>query len=458
MSGRSGLVPPPIAARATPIGRAPWAFGPRFFIVVLLGLVWLLPAWRSPQYVRVMLAWDAAALLLWLVDLRGLTGDLLVTRTFESAAELGVAARVRLTVANGGRRPVRLLAIDDLPPTLAATPPRIVLDVPAGGSASAAYEVVPRERGDHRPGAVHLRCRSGLRIAERWCRSDLTQSVRVYPDLQEPRRIALYLIRSRQVDLEKRLKHQRGEGREFESLRDHRESDSPRDICWTATARRGRLIAKSYQVERSQAVLIVLDAGRLLRETIAGRTKMDHAVQAALTLAFVALRCGDRVGLLVYGRRPLLHLPAARSASHLGAILEGLAGVQAAPHEADHARAVELLLARQKQRALVVWLTDLAETTAVPEVIECVSAMVLRHVVLFVLIGQPDLLRLATGTPEDETALFRQAAALEVIERRRLLLSRLRSRGAAHALELSPAGLATGVINRYMEIKERGRI
>jgi len=331
MSRRSGLVPPSISAGATPTGWAPFAFGPRFYLVLLLGVLWLLPAWRSPRYAGVMLAWDAAALVLWLVDLRGLPAprDLLVTRAFESAAELGVPARIRLSVANHGRRFVRLMAIDDLPATLAVSPPRLTLEVPAGGSASATYEVVPRERGDHRPGAVYLRCQSGLRIAERWCRSDLTQAVRVYPDLEEPKRVALYLIRSRQIALEKRLKHQRGEGREFESLREYRDGDALRDVCWTATARRGRLIAKSYQVERSQAVLIVLDSGRLLRETIAGRTKMDHAVQATLTLAFVALRSGDRVGLLVYGRRPLLHLPAARGAAHLGTILEGLAAVQA---------------------------------------------------------------------------------------------------------------------------------
>ena len=460
MTRRPALLPPPISARAAPMGWVPIAFGPRFFLILLLGAVWLLPAWRSPRYVGVMLAWDGAALALWLVDLRGLPAprDLLVTRALESAAELGIAAHLRLSVANEGRRFVRLRAIDDLPPELAAAPPRLALEIPAGGSASATYEVVPRERGDHRLGAAYLKCQSALRLAERWYRADLTQAVRVYPDLEEPKRIALYLIRSRQVTLERRLKHQRGEGREFEGLREYRDGDALRDVCWTATARRGRLIAKSYQVERSQAVLIVLDSSRLLRETIAGRSKIDHAVQAALTLAFVALRSGDRVGLLVYGRRPLLQLPAARGALHLGAILEGLAGVQATPHEADHARAVELLLSRQKQRALVVWLTDLAETAAVPEVIECASALVPRHAVLFVLIGQPDLSRLAAEGPEDEAAMFRQMAALEVIERRRLLLSRLRQVGAALAIELSPGGLATGVVNHYLEIKERGRI
>jgi uncharacterized protein (DUF58 family) len=460
MSARPGLVPPAIAARAAASRRAPVAFGPGFFALLLLGLLWLLPAARSPQFVGAMLAWDVAAIALWLIDLRGLPAprDLLVERVFETAAEIGVTTRLRLSVTTAGGRSVRVQAIDDLPAALAPSPPRLLLEVPAGGTASATCAIVPRERGDHRLGVIYLRCQSALRIAERWSTADLAQTVRVYPEVEGPKRAALYLVRSRQVALERRLRHRRGEGREFESLRDYRDGDALRDVCWTATARRGRLVAKSYQVERSQAVLIVLDAGRLLRETIAGRTKMDHAVQAALTLAFVALRSGDRVGLLVYGRRPLLSLPAARGATHLGAILDGLAVVQAAPHEADHARAVEILLARNRQRSLVVWLTDLAETSAVPEVIECVGAMVSRHAVLFVLIGQPDLSRLASLPPEDEEALFRQAAAIEVVERRRLLLAQLRRSGTSLAMELSPQGLATGVVNHYLEIKERGRI
>ncbi len=122
--------------------------------------------------------------------------------------------------------------------------------------------------------------------------------------MEEAQNMRIYLIRSRQIELEKRLKRQRGHGREFESLRDYRDGDEFRDICWSATARRGKLITKVHQIERSQTIWLVLDAGRLLRARVDRLTKLDYAMNAALSLAQVAFYSGDRVALLAYGRKP----------------------------------------------------------------------------------------------------------------------------------------------------------
>ena len=166
------------------------------------------------------------------------------------------------------------------------------------------YPILPKERGDARFGPAYLRCQTILQVAERWSVWwKLAQKVRVYPNLQQAQRAALYLIRSRQTQMERRLRRQRGRGREFESLREFRAGDEYREICWTASARRGHLVTKVNQVERSQTVWIVLDAGRLLRARINGPSKLDYAVGAALSLAHVALLSGDNVGMLAYGRK-----------------------------------------------------------------------------------------------------------------------------------------------------------
>ncbi len=148
-----------------------------------------------------------------------------------------------------------------------------------------------------------------MRIAERWAIAPLTQTVRVYPNLEESKQDTIYLIRSRQIAMEKRHQRQRGQGREFESLREYREGDEWRDICWSATARRGKLISQVHRIERSQTVWIVLDAGRLLRARVLGLSKLDYAAGAALSLAQVALYSGDRVAMLAYGRRVQQRLP-----------------------------------------------------------------------------------------------------------------------------------------------------
>ena len=130
------------------------------------------------------------------------------------------------------------------------------------------------------------------------------------PNIERARKQTLSLIRSRQVEIERRRYRQRGMGRELDSLREYQGGDEFRDISWTATARRNRLITRVFQMERSQTVWLVLDAGRLLRAQVQEPgsplrlSKLDHAVNAALSLAQVAMHCGDRVGLLAYVALP----------------------------------------------------------------------------------------------------------------------------------------------------------
>jgi uncharacterized protein (DUF58 family) len=330
------------------------------------------------------------------------------------------------------------------------------VEVRAGAAAAGRgwYAILPNERGDARLGRVFLRYESPWRLAQRWASADLAQTVRVYPNLEESKRQTIYLIRSRQVELEKRLKRQRGLGREFESLREYRQGDDLRDVCWTATARRHHLVTKVYQVERSQVVWMVVDAGRLLRARVGGASKLDYAVNAALSLAQVALHSGDLVGLLAYGRRLQQRLAPGRGTAQLRALLEQLALVHAEPFEADHSRAAETLLSVQKRRSLVVWLTDLAETPAMPEVVEGAMQMTSRHLVLFGVISQPELAALAYRSPASETEMYWHAAAQEMVHRRDLLLRQLRQQGAL-AVEFEPGRLSTALVNHYLEIKER---
>ena len=161
--------------------------------------------------------------------------------------------------------------IDDLPPALrdpsAQQEPIRVTSFPRV-PASVRYRVEPQERGDCNTGPLYIRYRSPLGLAERWAKAPLAQTVRVYPALRTGEEQQIFLARSRQIDLQLRQTRQRGLGRDFESLRDYREGDDMRDICWTATARRGNLITRQYQTERSQPVWIVLDCGRLMRSRV----------------------------------------------------------------------------------------------------------------------------------------------------------------------------------------------
>jgi uncharacterized protein (DUF58 family) len=302
-----------------------------------------------------------------------------------------------------------------------------------------------------------LSYRSPARFAERWASADLSQKVRVYPDLEDAKRHNIYLVRARQIELEKRLIRQRGVGREFESLREYQPGDEFRTICWTATARRGKHVTKLFQVERSQAVWLVLDAGRLLRARVGELSKLDLAVNAALSLAQIALYSGDRVGVLVYGRNVQQRVPLGRGLSHMRVVLEALASAHEEPAEADHLRAAAALLQLQKQRSLIIWVTDLADTSMTPEVVESASRILSKHLLMFSVIAQTDLLALANHYPKDAEEMFEVAAAQELVQRREALISRVRNKGTL-ALEIAPNKLTTALVNQYLQVKERNLI
>ncbi len=465
MNSGSTFIPPVASARAHATGRFRIGFGTRFFVALLIGLVWVVPAAWSPRFIAGLFVWDGFFLLLWLQDLLRLAkpGELELQRVWHSPPSLGVRSKVRLEMRNFGRRAVFARITDETSRALRREPPVVELAAPASGMASAEYEIFPAQRGDLHIGKLFVRYQSSMRLAERWAVAETSASVRVLPNLEQAKQQTLYLIRTRQVTMERRRRRLRGLGREFESLREYRTGDEFRNISWTATARRSKIITRVFQVERSQTVWIVLDAGRLLREQIVRDgaslrlSKLDYAVDAALALAQVAMHSGDRVGLLAYGREIQQNRKAGRGASHLHSIVESLALVHPEPYEADHGRAARALLTQQHRRSLIVWITDLAETAGTPDVVEYALQMTRRHLVLFAAVGQPDLNERVARRPESEVEMFRYVAAIEVVQRRELLLRRLRQRGVL-AMELMPGALAASLVNQYLDIKDRSLI
>lgn len=450
------LAPSNVSARAERAGRFPVAFGRRFFLLLFVGLVWVAPAWREPRFLYALALWDVLVLALWAWDLNRMArpDEIEVRRLWGEPLGLAKTMLVALELRNSSRSSISAKVTDETPESFCRDLPSIEIVVPANGTHSGSYAIEPRSRGDARFGSVWLQYQSPLGLAERWAQARLLQTVRVYPNIEEAQKMRIYLIRSRQIELEKRLKRQRGHGREFESLRDYREGDEFRDICWSVTARRGKLITKVHQIERSQTVWLVLDAGRLLRARVDRLTKLDYTVSAALSLAQVAFYSGDRVALLAYGRKPQQRVGPGRGVPHLRVLMESMAQVRAEAFEADHLLAAESLLSQQSRRSLIVWLTDLAETAATPEVIECAAKMATRHLVLLGIIGQPELRRLVVAGPQDTGGMYRYTAALEVVQRRELLLRRLRQQGAL-TLEVDASRMSTALVNRYLEVKER---
>ena len=453
------LAPQSISATCKSPGIFGFGFGRRFFLLLLLGVLWAIPAFWDKRFLLVIAAWDLFAVIAWAIDLRQLPRPerLKLERSWTGPASLRNTVDVVLQLQNPAKSALQCRIVDDVPEFLRPEPPVMEFKVAAQSTDGSAYPVRPLQRGDVHLGKTYLRYQSAARFAERWAVADLKQTIRIFPDLEEARRHNIYLTRARQIELEKRLIRQRGVGREFESLREYQEGDEFRNICWTATARRGKYVTKLHQVERSQAVWLVIDAGRLLRAKVEELSKLDLAANAGISLAQLALYSGDRVGLLVYGRKIQQRVGLGRGLPHMRAILESLASAHEEAAEADHLQAAAFLLQLQKQRSLIIWITDLADTSMTPEVIESASQILSKHLLLFVVMAQTDLLALAAKYPETPEEMYSMVAAQELVQRRESLLSRVREKGAL-TLEITPSKLTTTLVNQYLHIKERNLI
>jgi uncharacterized protein (DUF58 family) len=478
------LHPPPIRAACAPLGR--WSFGltPRSIGLLIVGFFFLIPGFWDERLSYSMLAWDALVLLAASIDGLRLPAPekLIASREWSNTPALDSETELELTIENQSALPLDCRLADELPLALRddREPPRSVrLTSFPHVSVSVRGHVRPRERGDSAVGYLFVRYQSPLGLVERWAKAPLNQTVRVYPAFIRGEEQQIYLARSRQIESQLRQARQRGLGRDFESLREYREGDDLRDICWTASARRGSLITRQYQVERSQAVWIVLDCGRLMRSRVMNvspsqaaqsthppvvdglyppdHAKLDYACSAAIALAQLAQYSGDRVGLLAYGQRVQQRLLPGRGSAHLRQMIELLAQARAESGEADHWRATALLGRLQPRRSLILWITDLAETAMRPEVIEAASTLLHRHVLLFVAMAQPEIESIAEGRPRNIDEMFRAAAAQEMAARRELLLANLKEQGAL-TLDLHPRLVTASVLNQYLAVKERAMV
>jgi uncharacterized protein (DUF58 family) len=453
----ASLSPSTVSAPAVRRGRLGFGLTRRTLLLFLAGALWLVPGFFFPRIVWGMAVWDAILVLAVVLDARRLPapGQIVAERVWRSAPALANETEVEIRLTQQGSMLLRCTATDDLTEALVQSPPVVNLDLYPSGQSKALYRFTPRERGDHNIGNLYLRYRSAnAGLVERWTFADLRQTVRVYPSIRATSEQSLFLTRSKQIELQQRLQRQRGLGRDFESLRDYREGDDLRDICWTATARRGTPVTRQYQTEKSQPVWLLMDAGRLMQARTAQYTRLDYATTTALALSQLALASGDRVGLLAYGNAVQQRVGLGRGAPQLRQLMESLAQVRGEYGEADHLHATVTLNRMQPRRSLVLWITDMAETSMRPEVVDGAMHLMRRHLMLFVAMRQTDLVSLAGQRPEDRRQMFDIAAAQELVHRRALLMAQLRDQGAL-TIETEPENLTAAVLNRYLDVKEQ---
>jgi uncharacterized protein (DUF58 family) len=324
-----------------------------------------------------------------------------------------------------------------------------------GKAADITIKVRARKRGRYQLGALHVVQEAGLGLWRRVGLVDIDTEARVYPDYQ-PGAHALGGLRDF-GDVGQRRTRQRGEGTDFDSLREYRDGDEPSRIDWKATARLGRVISRQFTVEKDHDVMIALDCGRLMGAEFQGVAKFDYALRAALALAEAGLRAGDRVGVLAFDDKVRCFVPPGKGAGQLGQILENLHDVTAESNETDFARGLTYLGVHHRKRSLVVLLTDFVDQFTAGPMMVGLASVSTRHACLFVSVEDPTLEEQLLEAPRDTVALAGHAVAHSMRRSRAEVLQRIRRTGAT-VLDLQPDKLTGPVINAYLRLKDSGSI
>lgn len=378
-------------------------------------------------------------------------------RTHEEILSLGAGNKVVVLVENPTALPCRF-ALRDAPPEECTHEEAMVAGALSPfGSFSFTYHLTPLRRGECRFGPLTLRVKTqlGLWIAQREVAVD--DRVKVFPNLLQTKQQQLLTRRQRTRLMGLRAMRLRGQGTEFESLREYLPDDELRRVDWKASARRHALVTREYDIERNQQIMLVLDMGRAMASHLDYMTKLDHAINAAVLLTYVSAQAQDRVGVMAFAEEVVAFMPPGKGAGQLPLVLEQLYPLHPRAVESDYRAAFTFLAQRQRKRALIVIFTDLIDPDSSRRLMDNLALLHPRHTVLCVALSDYELRAMLAGAPANPTGLFQQTMADLVQEDRQLALATLHQRGIL-TVDAAPSDLSVAVVNRYLAIKREGRV
>jgi uncharacterized protein (DUF58 family) len=394
----------------------------------------------------------AACDFVWALQPRGLAARI-VTPDRLSIGERG--ALTATLAAAGYRRTVRLELIAE---QRGEVEPAMVVsgELAAGREARVALPIVPTRRGRVNVDAVWIRWRGPLALVEFTRRIAVDRPIDVVPSVRGVHGTALQFFVQEAI-YGMKVQHQKGEGAEFEALREYMPGLDSRFIDWKHSARHRKLLCKEFRTERNHQVVMAFDTGYLMLDPVDGLTRLDHAINAALVLAWVSLQGGDLVGTYGFDARVRHYTAPQRGVSSFPRIQRATAELEYQHQETNFTLGLAELNARLKRRALVILFTDFVDTITAELLIESMQRVANRHVVVFVTQRGSILQRAVDAAPREFADVAKAVIAHEFLRDRSIVFERLERLGI-HCLDVPSRGLSVALINRYLLIKQRGLI
>jgi uncharacterized protein (DUF58 family) len=378
-----------------------------------------------------------------------------VERAAPHMLSLGAWTAIELRLENPGARAERVEVWDGCPPQTEFEGQPCTLELPANSAGRIEYRLRALRRGSAPFGPVEVLRGSPWRLWTARERTSAPQSLRVYPNFTAIAGFELNALERRIALLGIRRTRRRGEGFEFRQLRDYVAGDALRQIDWRATSRRRKPIAREHQEERDQELVFVLDCGRRMRAMDGDLAHFDHALNALLLVAYIALRQGDAVSLLTFGGSTRSLAPV-KGRGAITTLLNAVYDLETTLEASDFLEAAMRVKARHPRRALVVLLTNQRDDDE-EELRPALELLRKQHVVVVASLRERAVELLAEAAPDDVDAAARLCAAQSYLDARQATLERVRGRGVT-TLDCAPSRLHVELAQKYLEIKRAGSL
>lgn len=377
-----------------------------------------------------------------------------ITRSADARILLGQLGASSLTIANTGRRQLRGVVRDSWPPSVQAAG-RGRISVPPGGRVTATTTLAPARRGDKHAGKVTIRSVGPLGLAARQASRDVPATIRVLPPFLSRKHLPEKLAVLRQLDGQHRSLI-RGQGSEFDSLREYVIGDDVRSIDWRSTARQSGIVVRTWRPERDRRIIIVLDTGRTSAGRVAGVPRLDSYLDAALLLTALASRAGDRIDLIAVDRRVRARVVGASRTDVLARITDALAVLEPELAESDGDLMASSMLEIARHRCLIVLLTDLNRPALELGLLPRLPLLAARHRLLVAAVADPKVAQLASER-QDAASVYQAAAAQSALTERAAVAALLGRHGVA-VVDAPPDRLPPALADAYLNLKAAGRL
>lgn len=423
----------------------------------LLALAAVLVVFAAPGGGRTVGYAAAALVIVVLIDLALACSPRAIglARDGATSTRVGEPADVVLVVSNHTSRRLRGWIRDSWPPSANAAPRVHGIDLPPGARRRLVTTLKPSRRGNRPAASVTIRCTGPFGIAARQHSRSVPWVVQVLPPFTSRRFLPEKLAQLRLLD-GALLAPVRGQGTEFDSLRDYVMGDDPRTIDWRASARRNEIAVRTWRPERDRQLLLMLDTGRTSAARVGDEPRLDASIDAALLLTAVARHAGDRVAVLAHDRSLRATVDAGRAGESLAAVVRAVAPVHPRLVETDMRAVVSQVLLRLRRRALVVLFTSIDPAVVSEGLLPALGPLVRRHAVVVAHVADPTVSAMQRNRGDAE-AVYAAAAAEAADNDRRTTTRALRRRGVV-VTEAPPDLFASRVVDTYLGLKAAGRL